>query len=154
MPDRTSSGFVPGDLRVPAAAQDEALAELGEAFQVGRITAQELEHRSEQVLAARTEAEVTAPLADLPLTDLAARRAADLVRAGRVERRRLAASGSAAAAVVLAASSAEITLTAGLSWPGAVATAAVALLFAALFIVLRTPPVPPPPCSPCNSAAS
>jgi hypothetical protein len=137
MLDRTNSGFPPGNLRVPEADRDEALAELGEAFQVGRITGEELEHRSEQVLVARTEAELAAPLADLPLTDLAARRAADLERASRLDRWRLAADASAAAAVVFAAGSAEVVLTAGSSWPGALGPAAVALLLAAVFIVLR-----------------
>jgi DUF1707 SHOCT-like domain len=134
---RTNSGFLPGNLRVPEADRDQALAELGAAFQVGRISAEELEHRSGQVLAARNETGLAAALADLPLTDLAARRAADLERARRLERWRLAASASAAAGIVLAASSAEVTLTGSFNWPGTLATAALALLFITVFIALR-----------------
>jgi hypothetical protein len=55
-----------GDLRVSDADRDRALRELSEAFQVGRITAGELDQRSGQALSARTGKELTALLADLP----------------------------------------------------------------------------------------
>ena len=55
-----------GDLRVCDGDRDRALRELSEAFQVGRITADEFDQRSEQALGARTGKELTALLADLP----------------------------------------------------------------------------------------
>src|ERR1700691_3964317 len=55
-----------GDLRVCDADRDRALCELSEAFQAGRITADEFDQRSQQALAARTGKELTALLADLP----------------------------------------------------------------------------------------
>jgi Domain of unknown function (DUF1707) len=64
--DRAGWSYPPGDLRVSDADRDRALCELSEAFQVGRITADELDERSGQALAARTGKELTALLADLP----------------------------------------------------------------------------------------
>ena len=61
--DGVSRGFPPGDLRVSDADRDRALSELSEAFQVGRITADEFEQRSGQALRARTGKELT----DLPI---------------------------------------------------------------------------------------
>jgi len=55
-----------GDLRVCDADRDRALCELSDAFQAGRITADEFDQRSEQALAARTGKELMALLADLP----------------------------------------------------------------------------------------
>src|SRR5580692_321446 len=55
-----------GDLRVSDADRDRALRELSEAFQAGRITADEFDARSEQALGARTGKELTGLLADLP----------------------------------------------------------------------------------------
>jgi len=55
-----------GDLRVGDADRDRALCELSEAFQTGRITADEFDQRSQQALAAQTGKELTALLADLP----------------------------------------------------------------------------------------
>ncbi len=66
--DPVARGFPLGDLRVSDADRDRALSELSEAFQVGRITADEFDQRSGQVLAARTGRELAAPLADLPVT--------------------------------------------------------------------------------------
>jgi hypothetical protein len=66
--DTAASDYPRGDLRVSDADRDRALCELSMAFQAGRITADELEQRSGQVLGARTGKELTAPLADLPLT--------------------------------------------------------------------------------------
>jgi len=64
--DTAASGFPAGDIRVSDAERDRALSELSVAFQAGRITADEFDERSGQVLAARTGRELTAPLADLP----------------------------------------------------------------------------------------
>jgi Domain of unknown function (DUF1707) len=66
--DTDARGFPLGDLRVSDADRDRALSELSEAFQVGRITADEFDQRSGQVLATRTGKELAALLADLPLT--------------------------------------------------------------------------------------
>jgi cytochrome c5 len=55
-----------GSVRVSDADRDQALSELSEAFQAGRITAAELDQRSGQALRARTAEELTALLADLP----------------------------------------------------------------------------------------
>jgi len=41
--DGVGRGFPPGDLRVSDADRDRALAELSEAFRVGRITADEFD---------------------------------------------------------------------------------------------------------------
>ena len=65
--DGVGRGFPPGDLRVSDADRDRALSELSEAFQAGRITADEFDQRSGQALRARTGKELTALLADLPL---------------------------------------------------------------------------------------
>ena len=65
--DEVGRGFPPGDLRVSDADRDRAQSELSEAFQVGRITADEFDQRSGQALRARTGKELSALLADLPL---------------------------------------------------------------------------------------
>jgi hypothetical protein len=93
--DRAARDYPPGDLRVSDADRDRTLCDLTEAFQAGRITADELEQRSGQVLGARTGKELTAPLADLPLDPVPAATAAALERDHRV----LAATISFAAAV-------------------------------------------------------
>jgi hypothetical protein len=55
-----------GNLRVSDADRDRALGELSDAFEAGRITADEFDERSGQALGARTGTELTAVLADLP----------------------------------------------------------------------------------------
>ena len=64
--ERAGWNYPSGEFRVSDADRDRALAELGEAFRVGRITAGELDERSEQALAARTGRELADLLADLP----------------------------------------------------------------------------------------
>jgi Domain of unknown function (DUF1707) len=59
--------FPPGDLRVSDAERDLAVSELSRAFQVGRLTTEEFQQRSEQAFAARTGNELTLLLADLPV---------------------------------------------------------------------------------------
>jgi Domain of unknown function (DUF1707) len=59
--------FPPGELRVSDAERDLAVSELSRAFQVGRLTTEEFQQRSEQAFAARTGNELTALLADLPV---------------------------------------------------------------------------------------
>lgn len=60
-------GFPKGDLRVSDADRDRALSELTDAYQAGRITADEFDQRSSLALSARTGKELRAPLADLPV---------------------------------------------------------------------------------------
>jgi Domain of unknown function (DUF1707) len=55
-----------GDLRVCDADRDRALAELSDAFQAGRITAEEFDQRSRRALDSRTGNDLMALLADLP----------------------------------------------------------------------------------------
>ena len=99
--DTDASGFPPGDLRVSYADRDRALSELSEAFQTGRITADEFDQRSGQVLGARTGKELTAPLADLPLERAPAARTTDVERAHRVLAPRITI-GAAAGAIAFA----------------------------------------------------
>ena len=65
--DGVDRGCPPDGLRVSDADRERALSELSEAFRVGRITADEFDQRSGQVLRSRTGKELTALLADLPL---------------------------------------------------------------------------------------
>jgi Domain of unknown function (DUF1707) len=64
--DSDARRYPPGDLRASDAERDRALSELSEAYQAGRITVDEFDQRSTQVLSARTGKELTAPLVDLP----------------------------------------------------------------------------------------
>ena len=48
------AGFPAGDLRVSDAERDRALSELTEAYEAGRITAEEFDQRSTTALSART----------------------------------------------------------------------------------------------------
>jgi hypothetical protein len=79
--DTAASGYPPGELRVSDAERDQALGELSQAFQAGRITAAELDQRSGQALRARTGQELTALLADLPRDHTPATRTTALDRA-------------------------------------------------------------------------
>jgi Domain of unknown function (DUF1707) len=90
--------YPPGDLRVSDAERDRALSELSEALQAGRITADEFDQRSGQVLRARTGKELTAPLADLPVDRAPAARAIAPERVQRVPSTRFVIGASAAAA--------------------------------------------------------
>jgi Domain of unknown function (DUF1707) len=65
--DRAGWNYPSGDIRVSDADRDRVLSELSDAFQVGRITADEFDERSGQALSARTGKELTALLADLPV---------------------------------------------------------------------------------------
>jgi Domain of unknown function (DUF1707) len=58
--------YPPGELRVSDADRDRAVTELGEHFQAGRITAEELDERSGLALQAKTGNDLTELLADLP----------------------------------------------------------------------------------------
>ena len=65
-PSGRRRGFPAGGLRVSDADRDAALAELSEHFQAGRLTTEELDERTSQVLAARTGDELELQLRDLP----------------------------------------------------------------------------------------
>jgi hypothetical protein len=102
-----------GDLRVGDSDRDRALSELSEAFQAGRIAADEFDQRSQQALAARTGKELTALLADLPHD----RAPADTTACRKAHRRFatwIVIGASAAAATSLAA----LAVTNALSHPG------------------------------------
>jgi hypothetical protein len=65
--DRGGWHYPPGDFRVSDADRDQALSELLGAFRAGRITTDELEERSAQIMRSRTGKELVALLADLPV---------------------------------------------------------------------------------------
>jgi Domain of unknown function (DUF1707) len=69
-PTARPRNFPSGTLRVSDADRDAALAELSQHYQAGRITTEELDDRTTQILAARTGEELQVQLRDLP--DLAA----------------------------------------------------------------------------------
>jgi hypothetical protein len=58
--------YPPGDLRVSDADRDRAVSELGDHFQAGRITTDELEERSGLALSAKTGNDLATLFADLP----------------------------------------------------------------------------------------
>src|SRR5579862_8607937 len=64
------------EMRASDADRDAVLSALSEHFQAGRLTADELDERTGQALAARTWGELKALLADLPATSSAPRAAA------------------------------------------------------------------------------
>jgi len=64
--DQPDRGYPPGNLRVSDADRDRAIAELARSFQVGRLTATELDERSGRALRARTGNDLADLLADLP----------------------------------------------------------------------------------------
>jgi Domain of unknown function (DUF1707) len=128
-------GFPPGDLRVSDAERDRALSELSEAYQSGRITADEFDQRSTQALRARTGHELTVPLADLPsvpkpVVAPAPRRANSYL----VSRLTI---GATLAAICFGGVAVTAGTHPGVGWTGAMAPAAVAVLCVALVIILR-----------------
>jgi hypothetical protein len=163
--DRGGWHYPPGEFRVSDADRDRALFELSEAFQAGRLTADELDERSAQALAARTGKELTGLLTDLPVQRAPAPRTTAMDPAHRV----LAARVSIVAAIAafcctVAAAGAVITSSGptlqqeefakqvaasqglppppfppsqGIHWAGAIAPAAVAVLLMALVVLLR-----------------
>jgi hypothetical protein len=156
--------FPPGDLRVSDAERDLAVSELSRAFQVGRLTTEEFQQRSEQAFAARTGKELTALLADLPVerdpADVAVVKHDDLAPAR--PRVMVGATIAAASFGLIAVANAlspgptlqqrELTQqifrqhginiplppAAGFNWPGTITPAIIALLFVVLIIVMRT----------------
>jgi hypothetical protein len=134
--------YPPGDLRVSDADRDQAVSELSEAFQAGRITADEFDQRSTRALGARTGKELTALLADLaPGRALAA-------SAGRLEQARavapwVAMAASAAAAIPLAAVALSTALSTGPSLAEREAKRAIAQQVLARQGISISVPLPP-----------
>ncbi len=163
--DRPARDYPAGELRVSDADRDRALSELADAFQSGRITADELDQRSGQVLGARTGRELIAPLADLPLDRAPAARATGLERAHRVFATRLSfAAGVAAFCFATAAVGHSLNLrpsrqqleilreiaarqgmpvppaippSPGFDWVGVITPGAIAVLLVTLIVYLR-----------------
>ena len=141
--DTDARGFPLGDLRVSDAERDRAGSELSEAFQAGRITAEEFDRRSTQALSARTGRELTATVADLPLDygpvdEAPAENAAPRLGDGYlVPRLTFAASLTSICFASVAVTSASQP---GVDWTGALTPAAVSLLCLILVIVLRVLP--------------
>jgi hypothetical protein len=64
--DTEARGFPRGEIRVSDAERDQALAELSEHFQTGRLTQDEFDERSGLALKARTGHDLTELFGDLP----------------------------------------------------------------------------------------
>jgi len=62
----TTKSFPSGGIRVSDAERDQAIAELSQHFQAGRLTQEEFEDRSGQALQARTGNDLAALFTDLP----------------------------------------------------------------------------------------
>jgi len=136
--DGVGGGFPPGDLRVSDADRDRAVSELGNAFRVGRVTADEFDQRSGQALRARTGKELTALLADLPLDDPPATRATTQEPAHHALAVRAVMGASALAATLLFARAVTDALSPGTGWAGGtLAPAGIAVLLVGLIIFLR-----------------
>jgi Domain of unknown function (DUF1707) len=138
--DTEGRGFPPGHLRVSDAERDQALSELSEAYQAGRITADEFDWRSTQALIARTGEELSAPLVDLPLghgpaqtaaTDTATPRRTDSYLVSRLT------IGTFLAAICFGGVAVSNALHPGVDWTVALTPAAVAVFCVMLVIALR-----------------
>jgi hypothetical protein len=162
--DRAGWSYPPGDFRVSDADRDRALSELGVAFQAGRITADELDQRSGQALAARTGNELTALLADLPAERVPAPRTSAVPEARRLPASRLAVAAGIAALCFAATAAAAASSTSaslhqrevmrhffpngrfpgapvvlpgsGFDWAGVITPAAIAVLLVLLVVFL------------------
>jgi Domain of unknown function (DUF1707) len=66
--EKPVSSITGQDLRASDADRDAVVSDLGEHFQAGRLTADELDERTGRALTARTWGELRAVLADLPAT--------------------------------------------------------------------------------------
>lgn len=137
-----TSNYPPGDLRVSDADRDRAVSGLSEAFQAGRITAEEFGQRSGQALAARTGQELTVLLADLPPERVPAVRTGDPGRA-RVAGAWVVIAASAAAAIPLGAVALSTALSTGPSLAVREARRAVAQQVLAHQGITITVPLPP-----------
>jgi len=109
----TATDYPPGEARASDADRERALGELSDAFQAGRITAAEFDERSGQALRARTGAELTALLADLPRDHSPATRSTAPGPAHCARAARIVMGASAVTAVCLAAVAATNALSSG-----------------------------------------
>src|SRR5690348_17846886 len=64
--DTPTGDFKRGAIRVSDAERDQAVAELSEHYQAGRLTLEEFDDRSSQALRARTGSDLGALFTDLP----------------------------------------------------------------------------------------
>ncbi len=64
--DTPTGDFKRGAIRVSDAERDQAVAELSEHYQAGRLTLEEFDDRSSQALRARTGSDLSALFTDLP----------------------------------------------------------------------------------------
>jgi Domain of unknown function (DUF1707) len=135
--DEVDRGFPPGELRVSDADRDRAQSELGNAFRVGRITADEFDQRSGQALRARTGKELTALLADLPLDGPPATRTAVPEPAGHAFAVRSVMGASALAATLLFARTVSLVFSPGHFLGDTLAPAGIAVLLLVLIVFLR-----------------
>jgi len=110
-----SRNYPPDDQRVSDAHRDHAVSELSEAFQTGRITADEFEQRSGRALSARTGKDLTDLFTDLQKDNVPAARTAAgrLARSPRAAGTWIAMGASGAAATSLAFLTLVNALTAG-----------------------------------------
>jgi hypothetical protein len=113
--DAGSSDYPPDDQRVSDTDRDHAVSELSEAFQAGRITADEFDQRSGRALSARTGKDLTDLFTDLQKDNVpAARTAAGRpARSSRPVGTLIALGASGAAATSLAFLTLVNALTAG-----------------------------------------
>jgi len=163
--DRGGWSYPRGELRVSDADRDQALSELSEAFQAGRITSDEFDDRSGQALHSRTGKELTALLADLPIPRPPAPRITPEEREHRVLATKVAIGASAAAAFAFSLASLSAGLATGptlqqqefarqmmarqgfpvppimpspgFNWVGTLTPAAIALMLVLLIVYLR-----------------
>jgi Domain of unknown function (DUF1707) len=161
--DTDAWGFPRGNLRVSDADRDNALSELSRALQAGRITADEFDQRSREVLGARTGTELTAPLADLPVHRVPAAQSTALQRTNRAPANRFVIGASIAAGCLSVISVANamspgptlqqrefiqaflarhgvsnpILPPTGFNWVGTITPAAIAVLLIGVIIFLR-----------------
>ena len=64
--DNQTGSYPRADIRLSDAERDQAVTELGEHFQAGRLTQEEFDDRSGRALQARTGRDLTALFTDLP----------------------------------------------------------------------------------------
>ena len=64
--DNQTGSYPRADIRLSDAERDQAIAELGEHFQAGRLTQEEFDDRSGRALQARTGRDLTGLFTDLP----------------------------------------------------------------------------------------
>jgi hypothetical protein len=134
--DAATSQYAPGDLRVSDADRDQALAELSEHYQAGRLTLEEFEERSGQALRAKTARELMSLFTDLPRDQAQTAGAVSVPDA----RPRLPAARAVTAAVVLGAVVIVILLNrTGLGHHGfAIPVPLLVLLFVVRIFVIRS----------------